>query len=72
MTIEPTTELTADFGLTKREQIAAMAMQGLLSSSESSLAFHFWYEDMDDTIQRIAINHTDKLMEMLDRTKGGV
>ena len=57
-------------GLTKREHFAAMAMQGLLASRESSVLFQAnRTDDEQATIAKMAIRHADNLLAELDRTK---
>ncbi len=46
-----------EFGLTKREKIAAMAMQGLLTNAG--------IVDCYDKIAGLAVNHADALIERL-------
>lgn len=46
-------------GLTKREHIAAMALQGLLSNSKETIR--------SDNLSSIAIRYADELLEELER-----
>jgi hypothetical protein len=55
-------------GLTKREAFAMAAMQGLLSSQESSIVFYF-HGDQDNTIARMAVNHANNLLAELARVQ---
>lgn len=47
-----------------RQNAAMAAMQGLLSSQESSIVFYF-HGDQDNTIARMAVNHANNLLAEL-------
>lgn len=59
---------TDGIGLTKREHFAAMAMQGLLASCESSVVFQTHRDDGGRaSIAELACRHADMLLEVLER-----
>lgn len=54
-----------EFGLTKREYFAGLAMQGLISSFTEKASYGGWGTEMKETI-KCAIDYADELLKQLE------
>lgn len=59
-------------GLTKREQFAAMAMQGLLSGNNADCGLYETSAEWVKNLTEASVEFADALLAELERTKGEV
>ena len=57
--------MCTEYGLTKREHYAGLAMQGLISSFTEKAAIGGWGTEMKETI-KCAIDYADELLKQLE------
>ncbi len=57
--------MCTEYGLTKREYFAGLAMQGLISSFTEKASYGGWGTEMEATI-KCAIDYADELLKQLE------
>ena len=69
LTQSPSLQNQTSLGLTKREQFAMAAMQGLLANPDFTGSFSYHSEMHYKTVSDVAVSHADALIAALN--KGG-
>ena len=57
--------MCTEYGLTKREYFAGLALQGLISSFTEKASYGGWGTEMEATV-KCAIDYADKLLNQLE------